>query len=180
MNRRGVVAGIVILLGLGGTVFLFLNRSGEPDSADFSQWKPSPATLKQEVGPAKSDRRGEALRRDKFIRLFQNRFREHNPPRAVGIKFESDNMLFLKCEAGMSPWDRDKVATMLWNEARDAFGKSFEMDIFETYIGTRPIKIGELREDPKRPGTVNIAYKAPVIPNFTRRGPGRLDTPVTP
>jgi hypothetical protein len=94
----------------------------------------------------------------KFRTMFQARYREHDPPMAIGLHFLRRNTLKLMCPARMEPWFIDRIAVAAWQEASDDFGAPFDVDIYATYIGMAPKKIGQLRPSPTRPHYATITY----------------------
>jgi len=167
MNRRLVVSLVVIAVALSGLFLWIRDRfGGEQDQlGNYMSWSPSATAIRQAIGPAAA-RAGSAedkARQTQFSKLFQSRFREHDPPIAIGMHFQKVNRIKLMCPARMEPWDMDRVAMSAWHEAQDAFGRDCEIDIYETFIGTPPIKIGELRRHPDRPQVAMIAYRYPQL-----------------
>ena len=76
----------------------------------------------------------------------------------------------------------DEITRTLWRETSDLFGKSYEIDICETFIGTEPRKIGQLRTLPNDPQKAHITYnyKVPpphLLPSMTGRKRGQNATP---
>jgi hypothetical protein len=165
-KRRWIIAGLIVSLG-GLAFFLYYrHRTADADPyEDFSAWPPSAATIRQKLAVSETPTpEQEAARRDQFAQMFQSRFRNHEPMYAIGLKFRKDgdkDLLKLMCPARMEPWNIDRIAYAAWKESQEVFGKTFDLHIYETYIGTPPIKIGELRPDPKNPQAVQIVYLPP-------------------
>ena len=73
---------------------------------------------------------------------------------AVLARFDTKDpqhtIIRLMCPARMEPWNMDRVAVQAWREAKDCLGRSYDVDLYETYIGAAPRKTGELRCDPAK------------------------------
>ncbi len=166
--KRGALF-IVIILLLGGAAFAWTHHDVPSNiEYDFKDWPPEANEIKsqiQQINTVKDGKTVEVQREVLFSELFKNRFRTHTPMKAIGVKIEPGYKLKLMCPARMEPWEIDGVAMAAWKESQDDLGKPYEVDIFETYIGTAPIKIGELRTQPGDQKTVHIAYKYPDAPH---------------
>lgn len=160
MKRRWVALCAVILVGLlAWTYFAGRNADASGLGDDFDAWSPTPVALRQEAGTNGTDPRTKAGQtvRDRFADLFKKRFRRHDPPVAVGMRF-ANNTVILLCPARMEPWNMDRLAVDAWHETQTAFGHPFDVDIYITYIGGPPVKVGELRPAPGHPDRVVISY----------------------
>lgn len=105
----------------------------------------------------------EQQRKDTFAILFQRRYRKHEGAQiAVGVKFPTNGRIKLLCPARLEPWNMDHLAVQIWKEARTDFGRSYDVDIYETYIGTPPVKVGQLRTDAHNLDAVQITYRFPI------------------
>lgn len=98
-----------------------------------------------------------------FAKQFQGRYRQHDPAMAVGLHFARHDTVRLLTPARMEPWNLDRLALTAWKETRANFGHSFKVDIYETFIGTAPIKIGTLRALKSHGDGVQIAYNYPAV-----------------
>lgn len=161
MRRSIKIGATCSLFGMSALWFYLYDHaaSAQPDN-DYSSWSPSATTIRDSlkaVQPAPG-RTLDQERRQTFAHLFQSRFRGHTPMMAVGVRFVDANRIKLMCEARMEPWNINKTAMSLWQEANQTFGQTFSVDIFETFIGSMPIKIGELRPLPDKPTVAHIAY----------------------
>ncbi len=140
-----------------------MHRDATPNLyAECSEWPPSAAAIRQRIGPPTptGPSRDEA-RRHQFAKLLTTRFHDHNPPLAVALRFETAgaDKVSLLCPASTEPWNLDRVATAVWKETQTAFGRPFDVDIFETFIGMGKVKVGELRPDPTHPEQARITYQ---------------------
>jgi hypothetical protein len=82
------------------------------------------------------------------------------PMMAIGMRFPLANKIDLFTPARMEPWSMDRLAVNTWREAHAAFGHSFDIDLFITYIGIPPLKVGELRQAKNSPDSVDIVHFA--------------------
>jgi hypothetical protein len=177
MHRRLVVSLIIVLIGLTTAFVWIRDRMAEADDqlSGLVSWQPDAGALRQALAPTagKAGTPDETARHRQFAHLFQNRFRNHQPPIAVGMRFvEEIHRIKLMCPARMEPWDMDRVALCAWQETHNVFGRAYDIDIFETFIGTAPVKVGVLHAAPNRPDVAQIAYDYPSLlrakPNLTR------------
>lgn len=158
MKRKPVVIVLITLFGVSGYflwAFLTARESLDPEN-DFAQWQPTAAAIRQQL-PSGSF----AERQDAFGLLFQKRFRAHEPGKAIGVHFKPDGRIHLLTPARLEPWNIDRIALMLYQEAQQALNKNYDIDIYETFIGTPPIKIGEMRPSPKSSLQVMVQYQYP-------------------
>ncbi len=161
--KRSILA--IIIFTLFGIAYFTLTH---PESAssmeyDFKDWPPLANDIKTRILDVTSVRGGKTPDQQRqviFAELFKQRFRSHTPMKAIGMKF-SNNTIKLLCPARMEPWEIDGVAMAAWKESRDDLGRNFDIDIFETYIGTTPIKIGELRLIDGSQPAAHITYNYP-------------------
>lgn len=168
MEKRRWIALVIIpliaLTGYGSTAVYnrALSRSLEEGGLgmDFTHWTPTPREVQMQLDGI----RGEKERQEKFVPLFKQRFRRHDPPLAIGLRFAPGNRILLMCPARMEPWNMDRLALATWKEAKADFGHSFDIDIFITYIGAAPMKVGELRPMPVDPNFAQIRYGPPPSP----------------
>lgn len=140
--------------------FIYAHKTEADPYEAFTKWPPATATIQQSLASLIVPTGGnkETAQRDEFAHMFQSRFRNHEPMMAIGLKFTNTNRIKLMCPARMEPWNVDQLALSAWKDSRAVLGKSYDVDIFETYIGTAPIKIGELRSLPDRPEVASIHY----------------------
>jgi hypothetical protein len=80
---------------------------------------------------------------------------------AVAVRILGGDRIKLSCPARMEPWSMDHLALDVWQEARRDLDQPYAIDIYETYIGGAPVKVGELRAVPDKPTVAHIAYKFP-------------------
>jgi hypothetical protein len=159
MNRKPVIIAILTLLGISSYFIWGYSavREGLDPENDFTNWQPTAEQIRREM-PAGT----QAERQKAFRELFQKRFRSHEPGKAVGVHFDIPGKISLLTPARLEPWNIDRIALMLYKEARQNFNANYDIDIFETYIGVPPIKIGELRVSTQKAGLVNVIYHYPV------------------
>jgi hypothetical protein len=151
---------IALAVGTAG-VYLFYQRTLPNDPLDdFTSWPPDSAAIKKSLDAdvTVTGAEGDRVRHEEFAKLFQSRFRTHDPEVAIGLRVLGPDMLKLMCPARMEPWNLDRVAMSAWRQARDVLGHSYNIDIYETYIGSPPRKIGELRHAKDNPEIQQISY----------------------
>ena len=156
MKRKAVIAAILTFAGLTGYFLWAYSSVGEgfdPDN-DFANWQPTADVVRRALPSGSVGERQQA-----FALLFQKRFRKHEPGKAIGVHFNSSGTIRLLTPARLEPWNIDRIALMLYREAQQDFARNYDIDIYETYIGAPPLKIGELRPSPTIPQQVNVHYK---------------------
>jgi hypothetical protein len=168
MHRRLVVSLIIVLIGLTTTYVWMRERMAAADDqlSGLVSWQPDAGALRQALAPpaGKAGTPDEKARHRQFSRLFQSRFRNHQPPIAVGMRFvEEKHRIKLMCPARMEPWDMDRVALCAWQETHAVFGRAYDIDIFETFIGTPPVWVGKLHATSNRPDVAQITYDYPAL-----------------
>ena len=156
---------LVALLLVGGILYKVLTK--EPALADESGfdlkadvWPPSTAELCRLANAHGTDpntAEGRAVR-ERFTTIFKNRYRKHSPMMAVGVRFRESGSLDLLLPARMEPWNMDRIAVLLWHESQIAFGHKFPIDLYITFIGMAPVKVGELRPSPQNPNQIEVHY----------------------
>ena len=158
MTRRPVMVVVLTLTALSG-YFLWsyssVREGFDPDN-DFANWQPT-SELVQKALP-NGDR---GAREQAFKLLFEKRFRKHDPAKAIGIHFDKDGTIHLLTPARLEPWNIDRIALMLHRETQQDFNKAYSIEIYETFIGMPPIKIGEAQMSPKTPQQVDVRYNYP-------------------
>ncbi|HLK56259.1 MAG TPA: hypothetical protein VKU00_06830 [Chthonomonadaceae bacterium] len=166
-KRRWIALSIIPLVALTGfgstTAYnMAVDHSLEVEglSKDFYSWRPTPADVHQELDSIPSEK----ARKERFTTLFKQRFRQHNPPMAVGLRFLAGDRIQLMCPARMEPWNMDRLAMETWRETQTDFGHAFDIDIYITFIGSAPLRVGELRPMPNNPSAAQISYHEPEIP----------------
>jgi len=161
MKRQKAIGGAAVGVFLLGSYLLYgyLQEPGTA-AAEFSSWPPGPAAIRSAIGTPQVPASGmsENERREQFCVMFKNRFRHHEPGLAIGLRFLTPTRIKLMCPARMEPYFVDQIALAAWHEARDDFGKSIDIDIYDTFIGTNQIKIGELRAVAEKPEMAHIKY----------------------
>jgi hypothetical protein len=166
---------LAVLLVLSGGIYLFLTHvPPEEDRSGFDivNWPPSMVELSHLVRTNGADPNTPAglAARDRYMELFKRRYRTHQPMMAVGIRFTRTGRIDLLTPARMEPWNLDRLAVNTWQETQMVFGHPFDIDLFITYIGSPPLKIGELRRANDSSGKLEIVhYSIPILPQQTRR-----------
>jgi hypothetical protein len=170
MLKRFLLPFSALCIGLPVILFvlprLLAARPIQDSIGEFTQWEPSPARIRREVGPGPAGVYTDE-RHKHFAQMFQYRFR--NNGKAVGISFVSDRRIRAKFAASIPRWDMASVSLDLHREARDVFRRDYEVDIYETYISMVPVKLAELRTDAG--GSVEVKFD----PRFARERIGRGD-----
>ena len=169
MNRKPVTIAILTLLGLS-CYFLWANsavrESLDPEN-DFANWQPTADAIRQSLP------QGSPAEREKtFALLFQQRFRKHDPGKAIGVHFMPGGKIHLLTPARLEPWNIDRIALTLYRESQAAFGKPYDINIYETFIGIPPVKIGELRLSSQQKEQVEVHYKYPSMSALLPKHPG--------
>ena len=159
----GVTAGT--LCGILGYAYFALSSPAEADMLErILALSPDSAAIQREVAAqsAANSKITDAQRRDLFAELFTNRFRIHEARMAVRARFVSlshgPDRIKLMCPARMEPWNMDRLALVTWREAQACLGRSYDIDIYETFIGALPRKIGELRSSGEKTPVAAIRY----------------------
>jgi hypothetical protein len=118
-----------------------------PDSiGHFDGWEPSAETIRKAVGVGSNTEYNDG-RHVMFAQMFQQRFRSND--KAVGITFVSNDRMKAKFAATIPRWDMAHVASQLHKEAKELFGHSYTIDVYETYISLTPRKLAEVSESPE-------------------------------
>ncbi|MCW3097257.1 MAG: hypothetical protein JWL77_2875 [Chthonomonadaceae bacterium] len=163
MKQKPVIIAILTIFGLSG-YFLWANsavKEGLDPENDFANWQPTADAIRREI-PA-----GTVAEREQAFRfLFEKRFRKHEPGKAVGVHFTSDGRIHLLTPARLEPWNVDRIALMLHQESLRDLNKNYEIDIYETFIGTPPVKIAELRLSSEKSPEVTVRYQYPASDIF--------------
>ncbi len=190
MKQQGAVGGTVAAVALlgGGLLYGYVQQPAVA-STEYALWPPRAAAIRAKIGTAAAPAPGltESQRREQFCIMFKTRFRKHEPAVAVGLRFLKPNRIKLMCPARLEPFYVDQIALAAWREARENFGPNVDLDIYDTFIGTAQIKIGELRVDPTAPQIAHISYDFTDLdklnrPQITRPAPDqrwRMNQPST-
>src|SRR5687768_7073612 len=159
---------VVGLFAIAPVAYFLFPRPVEGDGiGDFEKWTPGLHEISGQVGVGDRGRFDDA-RHLKFTRMFQERFRNHD--HAVGLKFLDDNTLKAMFAPVIPRWDMARVSVQAESEARAVFGRSFNVDIYETYITAPMRKMAELRRNkPDGPVEVRFDPKFAVIQLNERR-----------
>lgn len=164
MTRQGAIGATTALLALLG-VFVLFGYVQQPTAAleEYAVWPPTAAAIRGKLSRAGAPGMSEHDRRELFCTMFKSRYRNHDPATAIGLRFVTPSQrdhirLKLMCPARLEPFLVDRVALAAWREARDIFDKPVDVDIYDTFIGTTQIKIGQLRATADAPGIAHIAY----------------------
>jgi hypothetical protein len=165
MQRNKVVlAGILCVALPGGFYITRMARVKADPALDYTRWEPDSEAIRQAVEQAQPQEKEtpDLAQRRVFAEMFKKRFRERKEQIAIGLRFLPDGThIKLMCPARMEPWLMDGIALTAWKESKAIFGRSFDVDIYETLIGTRPRLIGTLRLQPNRTDAVQIVYDFP-------------------
>ncbi|HZP82184.1 MAG TPA: hypothetical protein VFB21_11125 [Chthonomonadaceae bacterium] len=167
MKRSWILGSTVIALGaLSYLVLVKMQQRayGMDQPNNYASWQPDAAEVQRTLGVSNAAAPGDYQdeRHQQFARLFQERYRSHQPdPIAVGLRFQEHGHIKLMCPARQEPWETNQLAMAAWKEARAIFGTAYDVDIFATYIGTPPVKIGTLRPDARNPEVARIVYDYP-------------------
>jgi hypothetical protein len=141
MRYRYLLLTGVVLAVLPMLYFLFPDRSVTDGIGPFTEWRPTPGELLRAVGKGDTghfnDRRHQA-----FVNLFKKRFRDHTA--GVSLKFLDDSRIKVMCIACIPRWDMARAGVAAWREAREAFNRDYETDIFAT-TALNQIKVAEVR-----------------------------------
>jgi hypothetical protein len=156
MKRKPGIIVIFTLLGVFGYFLWAFSsvREGLDPENDFALWQPTADMIRKElpVGPVSE-------RQKVFGLLFQKRFRKHDPGKAIGVHFMPNGKIQLLTPARLEPWNIDRIALMLYREVQQDLNKNCDIDIYETFIGTPALKIGELRPSLKSPQQVLVQFQ---------------------
>ena len=151
-NTVGVFAVCVIALGLAGWKH-YSQRQNRDILHDFTHWHPSNREVQLSMQSYHTASTKNALKH--FAQLITQRYRGHNPPFAVLIRYKNPTYLKLECPARMAPWNMNRLAVDLWREAHNDLNQNITVGIYRTYIGAKPYLIGTLV--PAQSGSTTIA-----------------------
>lgn len=168
LSRKWMLASLALAPSLG-CLYYWQSCAVPLSDEDSRHWNPDAAAIRREINllPAAPKAQAETARRDLFATLFKQRYRSHKTALAVCLRFLPDGRIKLMCPARMEPWELDRLAQAAWSETRDNFGHSFNIDIYETYIGAATVKIGEIRPDPQNARLARVAHHYPLRPQTT-------------
>lgn len=161
MERTYIALGTLILLAAGVVAFITRVPAVDDQSGfDLLNWPPNAAEMCRLAGANGTDPNTPAGRdaRERYVGLFKKRYRDHTPMMAVGIRFSGSGRLDLLTPARMEPWCMDRLAVNAWHETQNVFGHPFDIDLYITYIGAPPLKIGELRKAVSSTDKVEIVH----------------------
>ncbi|HZO89314.1 MAG TPA: hypothetical protein VFB38_13355 [Chthonomonadaceae bacterium] len=164
MRRMWIICPALAAIGLSSSVAVYkFQQRAEAQENDYTTWQPDAAAIRTALAalPAASGAHIDDTRHKEFAQLFQRRFRTHEPAMAVGLHFRNNHLIKLLCPARLEPWNANLLALSAWQEAREAFGQPWDVDIYATYIGIPPVKIGMLRPLPDHPDIARITYRYP-------------------
>ncbi len=158
MRRQLMAIPAVMIVGVSGiSLQHYQGQAAASDPGDsVSGWAPAPVEIARQVQALPAAEQSSA-----FAHRFANRFRQHDQGRAVGLRFLTPNRIKLMVEARTEPWVIDEIATMAWRESQADLHRVVDVDIYETFIGSAAIKIGELRSPPGSGGCAVISYHYP-------------------
>jgi len=165
---------LIVLLLIAGGVYICLTRapaSEDKSGFDVLNWPPNRTEMCSLVAAHGTDPHTPAglAARERYVTLFKKRYRAHDPMMAIGLRFPPSGPLDLLTPARMEPWSMDRLAVNAWQETRQAFGHPFDIDLYITYIGSAPIKVGELRMAKDSPNNLEIVhFKQPIIKSRER------------
>jgi hypothetical protein len=135
-----------------------------PYLSNYRDWSPTASEIKATIDAERASFRGtpgerEAACRRVFRDQFQQRYRRHDQPEAIGLRFMADGDIKLFVPARMEPWNVDIVAEQAFDEAQTDLGKSCRIDICATYLGGISAKhLASLVPSPSNPRSATITY----------------------
>ncbi|HEV2474169.1 MAG TPA: hypothetical protein VGS41_15940 [Chthonomonadales bacterium] len=155
-----------IAVAAAGAIYFINSLVSAQDSSDdaFSTWPPTAAAIQKALGPPNGRTNIPDWlepRHKTFALMFQKRFRSHTPAVPIGLHFMGHNLMKVLCPARMEPWNMDRITLAAWKEAKQSFHQAYNIDIYLTYIGIPPVKVGEARPLPGHPGAIQIQYHFP-------------------
>jgi len=159
MKRVLIACSLAVIIGIGMYLHSSFQHAAEADSLeDFTTWEPTTAAIRAALDTNKPADPSGDLNRTLYAKLFTSRFRLHDPKIAVRIKFVDREHIALMCPARMEPWNMDQLAMAVWHESHTLFNTTPNIDIFETFIGSSRIKVGEVRSQKEHPQIACIRY----------------------
>ena len=166
MLRPWLVA--IPLRGLAGAIlYLKTLHTNYEDASGMdvgaSQWPPTSAEIVKLTGANHSDpdnKQGNETR-NRYQTLYKNRYRKHTPEMAAGMRFAGRDTVDVLMPARMEPWNMDRMAIQAYDETEAVFGHRFKVDLYVTYIGLKPLKVGELRPTAANPNRIFISHYKP-------------------
>ncbi len=164
MKKEIKIGASVLLVIIVGTLVVFKNRStadADPTSG-FQQWTPNVTEVHDQIAHLNSggsrEEPASLASCQLFARLITRRFRGHTPPIAVLVKYHPSKWFALECPARMEPWNLDNLALDIWRESRRDLAISCPVMIYRTYIGAKPVLVGQLLPDKANGDRATIAY----------------------
>ncbi len=155
--RKAIIPALLLLLGLAALVYLHiaLNLTVQESNLNhLNHWKPNSSAVHHSL----LDLRSVSQKKTQFVIQLTSRFRGHNPPMAVRYSFDPSGHIALFCPARMETWNTDLLALMAWREAKTDLQINPIVDIYHTYIGILPLKVGSLTSMPGNPAKALIHY----------------------
>ncbi len=159
MKRVLIACSLAAIIGIGLYLRSSFQHASEADSLeDFTAWQPTTAAIRAALETNKPADPSGNQNRELYAQMFTSRFRLHDPKIAVRIKYVDREHVALMCPARMEPWNMDQLAMAIWRESRTLFNTNPNIDIFETFIGSSRIKVGEVRSQKEHPQVACIRY----------------------
>ena len=172
---KPVTITLIAVFSLAALVYRLLTWQPAVDDKsglDMLSWPPNSLEMAREVGSSGGPpglHAGEAARRQ-YVALFKKRYRGHTPMMAVGMRYAPHGVIDLLMPARMEPWSMDRLAVFTRKETEQVFGRPYNIDLYVTYIGAPPLKIGELRPSKTSPEQVDIVhYGSPIVMQRIKR-----------
>ncbi len=145
MAKPLAIFAMLLAFALG---YLYYSQTIKSRSSSFSDWSPTPTEIVRELGTSQPGVYTDE-RHQRFTEMIKQRYRFGRVPAlAVGLKFESDTRVKLLCSASIPRWHMTRIAVQVFKECQTVFGKTVEIDIYETYIAMDQKKLAEARFDP--------------------------------
>lgn len=172
--KRGTVAYTLFGLALPGFYFWNFQFPLPSDDRDsMAAWQPDAAAIKKSLN-ARFDGKihlNNAAAREMFVQAFQQRYREHTPQLAVGLKLHPTRHIRLLLPSRMEPWHINRIALTAFREVHDVFGGDTPVDIYETFVGAAPICIGQVAVEPDNPQQIRVTFDYSRSPNSAAKRP---------
>ncbi len=169
--KRGILACTATVLCLPTYYLYLMNSPPHVASLDeMARWQPDAAAIRSSL----HTRYGKNITADNveaqqmFALSFQQRYRDHAIQLAVRLKFCPDGTIRLLLPSRLEPWYMDKIALAAYRETRDIFHQAHPIELYETFAGAAPVKIGQVNADAHDPNLLRVTFDYTRSPNRIR------------
>lgn len=169
--KRGILACTATVFCLPA-YYLYLMYLPPPVASldEMGRWQPDAAAIRSSLHTRydKNIAADNLEAKQMFAMSFQQRYRDHAIQLAVRLKFCPDGTTRLLLPSRLEPWYMDKIALAAYREIRDTFHDTHPIDLYETFAGAAPVKIGLIRADASDPTLIHVTFDYTRSPNRVR------------